>query len=68
VDGQTWLFDRIGRDDIVRRQFLRAGSQSGVNKEGVKAYMRKVIKFQEKLLLLMYITGKLRRIYREFRR
>jgi len=60
VDGQTWLFDRIGRDDDIRRQFLRPGSESGINKEGVRAYMRQVVKFQEKLLILMHITGKFR--------
>ena len=60
VDGQTWLFDRIGRDDDIRRRFLRPGSESGVNKEGIRAYMRQVVKFQEKLLILMHITGKFR--------
>src|SRR6266480_1839582 len=60
VDGQTWLFDRIGRDDDIRRRFLRPGSESGVNKEGIRAYMRQVVKFQEKLLVLMHITGEFR--------
>jgi superfamily II DNA helicase RecQ len=57
VDGQTWLFDRIGRDNTIRRRFSRVGSQSGVNQEGVRAYMEQVVKFQEKLLVLMHITG-----------
>jgi Orsellinic acid/F9775 biosynthesis cluster protein D len=57
VDGQTWLYDRIGRDRDIRQQFLRVGSQSGVNQEGMRAYMGQVVKFKEKLLMLMHITG-----------
>ena len=58
VDGTTWLQGRIRRGDAIRQRFLRPGSQSGVNQEGVKAYMRQVVKFQEKLLVLIHITGK----------
>ncbi len=57
VDGQTWLFNHIGRDQGLKQRFLRPDSQFGVNKEGVRAYMRQVVKFQEKLLILMHITG-----------
>ena len=63
VDGQVWLFDRIGRDEDIRRRFLRPGSENGINKEGVREYMRQVVKFQEKLLVLMHITGKFRPIF-----
>jgi hypothetical protein len=51
------LYDRIGRDRDIRQQFLRVGSQSGVNQEGMRAYMGQVVKFKEKLLMLMHITG-----------
>jgi hypothetical protein len=57
VDGQTWLFHRIRRDDTIKRRFSRVDSQSGVNQESVRAYMEQVVRFQEKLLVLMHITG-----------
>jgi hypothetical protein len=57
VDGQTWLFNHIGQNHAIRQQFLRVGSQSGVNQEGMRAYMAQVVNFQEKLLILMHITG-----------
>ena len=59
VDGQKWLFDRIGDDAAIRRLFLRPDSQSGVNRDGVRAYLQRVAKFLEKLLLLMHVTGQL---------
>jgi len=57
VDGQTWLFDHIGQHDSIRKRFLRPGSQSGVNKESLRAYIEQVMRFKEKLLILVHITG-----------
>jgi hypothetical protein len=57
VDGQKWLFDRIGRDSGIERTFIRPGSGLSVSKTGVEGWMRRVRQLQEKLLILMHITG-----------
>ncbi|KAG9196738.1 hypothetical protein G6514_006694, partial [Epicoccum nigrum] len=57
VDGQFWLYDRVGQGDAVRDRFLKRGTQSGVNSSEVERYMDQVIAFREKLVVLMHITG-----------
>ena len=63
VDGMKWLFDQIGRDKSVQKQFVRPGSESGVKRKGVEEWMRKVIELQAKLLVLMHVTGGLREMF-----
>jgi hypothetical protein len=58
VDGDTWLWNHMKQDDTIKQQFSRVGSQSGMNQECVRAYMKQVTKFKEKLLILIHITGK----------
>ncbi|KAF1807826.1 hypothetical protein P152DRAFT_406735, partial [Eremomyces bilateralis CBS 781.70] len=57
VNGETWLFDRIGEHEAMRREFERPDSESGVHRKGVNDYMTKLSRFREKLLVLMHITG-----------
>ena len=57
VDGQMWLFDRVGRDAAIRKRFLKPGTESGVNRQGVESYMARVAEFREKLLVLMHVTA-----------
>ncbi len=57
VEGQMWLFDRVGQDAAIRERFLRPGSKSGVNRPGVEAYMSRVVEFREKLIVLMHMAS-----------
>jgi hypothetical protein len=57
VDGERWLFKRVGRDASIRNRFIKPGTRSGVDQEAVKRYIGRVIKFQEKLAVLMHIAG-----------
>jgi superfamily II DNA helicase RecQ len=57
VDGETWLFDRVGREAALRGRFLKPGSRSGINRQGVESYMARVMEFREKLLVLMHIVS-----------
>jgi hypothetical protein len=57
VDGKRWLFDQAGRDASIRSQFIKLGSQSGVDRQAVERYMDRVVEFREKLAVLMHISG-----------
>lgn len=57
VDGERWLFDRVGQDRAIRDRFLKPASRSGVDRPGVERYMGRVVAFREKLAVLMHITG-----------
>jgi hypothetical protein len=57
VDGERWLFERIGQDTSVRDQFMKPGSQSGVDRQAVERYMDRVVEFREKLVVLVHISG-----------
>lgn len=57
VDGQMWLFNRVGQEPAVRSRFLKPGTESGVNRQGIELYMARVAEFREKLLVLMHITS-----------
>jgi len=57
VDGQMWLFNRVGQEPAVRSRFLKPGTESGVNRQGIESYMARVAEFREKLLVLMHITS-----------
>ena len=41
---------------MIRERFLRPGSKLGINRLGVKAYISRVVKFWEKLIVLIYIA------------
>jgi hypothetical protein len=57
VDGERWLFERVGQDASVQSQFIKPGSQSGVDRQAVEQYMDRVVEFREKLAVLMHISG-----------
>jgi hypothetical protein len=57
VDGERWLFDRVGQDASIRSQFMKPGSQSGVDRQAVERYMDRVVEFREKLAVLMHFSG-----------
>jgi hypothetical protein len=57
VDGEWWVFDRIGENARLKRQFLRSGPTFAWNRTQVEAYITAVVRFRENMLVLMYITG-----------
>jgi RecQ family ATP-dependent DNA helicase len=57
VDGERWLFERVGRDASIRNRFMKPGTRSGVDREAVERYMGRVIEFREKLAVLMHMAG-----------
>jgi hypothetical protein len=57
VDGERWLFDRVGQDANVRNRFIKPGSQSGVDRQAVERYMDQAVELREKLAVLMHISG-----------
>jgi hypothetical protein len=57
VDGERWLFEQVGQDARIRSQFMKPGSQSGVDRQAVERYMDRVVEFREKLAVLMHISG-----------
>jgi hypothetical protein len=57
VDGERWLFERVGQDAAVRDRFIKRGTQSGVSTHEVERYMDRVVAFREKLAVLMHMAG-----------
>jgi superfamily II DNA helicase RecQ len=57
VEGERWLFERVGRDARVRDRFMKTGTCSGIDREAVERYMGRIVEFREKLAVLMHITG-----------
>jgi RecQ family ATP-dependent DNA helicase len=57
VDGERWLFERVGRDVGTRDKFMKLGTRSGVDREAVERYMGRIVEFREKLAVLMHIAG-----------
>jgi hypothetical protein len=60
VDGERWLFERVGQNASVRDQFMKPGSQSGVDRRAVERYMNRVdrvVEFREKLAVLIHVSG-----------
>jgi hypothetical protein len=57
VNGERWLFDRIGQDTSIYNRFIKPGTQSGIDRQAIKRYMDRVVTFREKLAILMHITG-----------
>ena len=39
VDGERWLFERVGQDASIRSQFMKLRSQSGVDWQAVERYI-----------------------------
>jgi hypothetical protein len=50
------LFERVERDARVQDRFMKPGARSGVDREAVKQYIGRVVKFQKKLAVLMHIA------------
>jgi hypothetical protein len=57
VEGDKWLFERVGQDASIRSRFIKPGTQSGVDRQAVERYMDRVVEFREKLAVLMHIAG-----------
>ncbi|KAG9385482.1 RecQ Superfamily II DNA helicase [Pyrenophora tritici-repentis] len=57
VDGERWLFERVGKSASIRSRFMKPGTQSGVDRQAVERYMDRVVEFREKLAVLMHMTG-----------
>ena len=60
VDGQWWLYERMFKEQQLRKQFIDesiGGSSGKVKTEEIEAYERQVERFQELLLILMHMCG-----------
>ncbi|RYO26416.1 hypothetical protein AA0113_g12493 [Alternaria arborescens] len=57
VDGERWLFERVGQDATMRERFIKPGTRSGIDRNEVERYMDRVVAFREKLLALMHMTA-----------
>ncbi|KAL1640735.1 hypothetical protein SLS61_010230 [Didymella pomorum] len=56
VDGEKWLFERVGQDASVRARFIKPGTRSGIDRKEVERYMDRVIAFREKLAALVHMV------------
>jgi hypothetical protein len=45
VDGEKWLFERVGQDVSVRERFIKPGTRSGIDRKEVERYIDRVIAF-----------------------
>ncbi|KAG9193953.1 hypothetical protein G6011_03988 [Alternaria panax] len=57
VDGESWLFQRVGQDAAIRDRFMKRGTRSGINTQEVERYMDRVVAFREKLIVLTHMAG-----------
>jgi RecQ family ATP-dependent DNA helicase len=57
VDGEGWLFQRVGQDAAIRDRFVKRGTGSSIERQEVERYMDRVVEFREKLMVLMHVTG-----------
>jgi hypothetical protein len=57
VDGERWLFERVGQNAAIRERFSKLGTCSSINKKEVERYMDCVVAFREKLLALVHMTA-----------
>ncbi len=57
VDGQWWLYNRIGENENIMRKFVKAGRGLTWNRSQIEGYMHQVMEYREKLLMLVHITG-----------
>jgi hypothetical protein len=57
VNGEQWLFERVGQEASIQNQFIKPGSQLGVDRQVVERYMDQVVEFREKLAVLIHISG-----------
>jgi hypothetical protein len=57
IDGERWLFVQVSQDASIRRQFIKPGSQSGVDRQAVERYMDRLVEFREKLAMLMHMSA-----------
>jgi hypothetical protein len=57
VDGERWLFERVGQDTRIWDRFIKPRTQAGLDRQAVERYMDRVVVFREKLAVLMHIAG-----------
>lgn len=56
VNGERWLFERVGQDAAIRDRFTKRETRSGIDKQEVERYMDRVVAFREKLAVLVHIV------------
>jgi len=56
VEGKRWLFYRIIMDEFRGHEFVHEGDGARWKEDQVKAYMRSIRQFKEKLLVLIHIS------------
>jgi hypothetical protein len=57
VDGKDWLHERVGSRKDLREKFVKVGTASGIDREGMQDWLRQVADFRGKLLALIHMTG-----------
>lgn len=57
VDGEKWLFERVGQDAAARERFVRPSTRTGIDRREVERYMDRIVEFREKLVVLMHMTA-----------
>jgi hypothetical protein len=57
VDGESWLFQRVGQDAAIRDRFMKRGTRLGINTQEVERYIDRVVAFREKLIVLTHMAG-----------
>jgi hypothetical protein len=57
IEGERWLFERVGRNTRTRDRFIKLGTCLGIDRKAVKRYIGCIVEFREKLAVLMHIAG-----------
>ena len=56
VNGRTWLRDRIGEDDGIRRRFIEDGPRLQWNPAKIRRYMDDVVDFRGRFFVAVHMT------------
>lgn len=58
VDGNQWLWDRIGASQQLKARFVRNKAGRMIwNRPGVESYLAHLLSFRSKVLVLMHLAG-----------
>ena len=55
IDAQSWLFDWIDQNENVKRKFIKSDQELIWNWVKIEKYMHQMMKYQEKLLMLIHV-------------